>query len=268
MPSSAVRLDHRWQRFFAISGVPFFIVGCVGWLVLGPGPPSFNISGAQTAAFFLQHGVTRYLIGLTIFEIAFLLNLFWTVQLGVMLWRLEGGSRIITLVAILSALTVPIIMLLDTAFWAAAVYRAGSIDPQIVQALNDAAWFGAIFFWPVMLTFWPLTGYLIRRSQGQPGALPKWSGTMSYILAPTQVLWLGGVFTKSGPFAMNGLLGYWIPLAAWGSYCVVLSVSMYRALGRSWDLVEDPASRAMLAGSGASRRTPAVGVSASPARTR
>jgi hypothetical protein len=89
---------------------------------------------------------------------------------------------------------------------------------------------------------------------------------MSYILAPTQVLWLGGVFTKSGPFAMNGLLGYWIPLGAWGTYCVVLSVAMHRALGRSWDLVEDPAFRAMPSSGGVSRRAPVVDVSASPAR--
>lgn len=227
------RSDHRVQRFCALSGVPFFVLGFVGWLVLGPGPPPFNISGQQTVDFFVSHGVTKYLIGLTLFEIAFLLNLFWTLQLGVMLWRLEGRSGIITLVATGSALTIPVIMLLDTSFWAAAVYRAGSGgNPDVVQGLNDTAWFGAIFFWPVLLSFWPLVGYLIRATQGQPGALPSWIAWMGYALTPTQVLWLGGVFTKSGPFAMNGLLGYWVPLAAWGIDCLVLSVAMYRALGK------------------------------------
>jgi len=249
------RADHNFQRFFAISGVPFFVFACVGWLVLGPGPPRFDITAQQTADFFISHGVTQYLVGLTLFEIAFLFQLFWTVQLGVTLWKLEGGTRSITLVAIISGLTVPIIMLLDCGFWAAAVYRAGTLSPDVLQGLNDAAWFGAIFFWPVMLAFYPLTGYLIRRSHGQPGALPRWTGTLTYVLAPTQILWLGGVFTKTGPFAMDGILGYWVPLAAWGIQCLTLSVAMFRVLGPAVARAgSDPALRPHSSGLG--RRDP------------
>ena len=59
---------------------------------------------------------------------------------------------------------------------------------------------------------------------------PRWFGYQSImtflLLVPDQMLF----FFKTGPFAWNGLLGFWIPLTALGSWFITIFILMRRTL--------------------------------------
>jgi hypothetical protein len=59
---------------------------------------------------------------------------------------------------------------------------------------------------------------------------PRWVGYynlwMAFLLLPASLI----IFFKKGPFAWNGLLGFWLPAAAFGSWYLVMTVVVLRAI--------------------------------------
>jgi hypothetical protein len=113
------RFDRRWQRFFASCGLIFAALTGAGLEGFWPQPPSFNLSARQTADYYVAHK-TGFLIGITLITIGMAFLLAWTVQYGLMLWRLKGGSTSIAAVAIASLVASPILLSFDLAIFSVA----------------------------------------------------------------------------------------------------------------------------------------------------
>jgi hypothetical protein len=65
--------------------------------------------------------------------------------------------------------------------------------------------------------------------KSQNPVFPRWFGYQSIMtlvgLLPDQMLF----FFKTGPFAWNGILGFWVPLTMFGSWFVTMFVLLRRA---------------------------------------
>jgi hypothetical protein len=74
-----------------------------------------------------------------------------------------------------------------------------------------------------------LLGVAVRGDRGPVPVFPPWFGTLS--VAVGVIFALGGlvVFAKSGPFAWNGLLAFWVPLAVYGGWIFVATALLLRA---------------------------------------
>src|SRR5579862_8673283 len=124
----------------------------VGWMILARGvrPAAASLTARQTADFYLQHQQS-VLLGMLIFAVACCFLGIWTVQMGITLWRMEGNAPVMAITEILAGASIVIIVVLNCSFWAAAAYRPGVINPDIVQAENDTAWLGFLFVgWPLL----------------------------------------------------------------------------------------------------------------------
>src|SRR5258708_33378541 len=100
--------DYRWQQVFALSGLAGVVLCLLAWEVFWPQPPDFAMSGAQTAQYYAshQHGMV---IGITLSAIGMPFLIAWTSQLGAMLRRLEGGSRLVAILATVVDVSSPIL---------------------------------------------------------------------------------------------------------------------------------------------------------------
>jgi hypothetical protein len=234
MPRSSKRIE----SFSALTGAGSMCIavgsqvaalpwGQQGWVY---NQPDFGASAATWAHFYADNRVGT-MVGTAGFEVAWALMLYFSIQLALMLWRMspDTGSRIITAVTASAQLTIPFLMMLVTAFWTAAAYRAADADPQVTRALSDLGYLGSFIWFYTAVMAMGLTGWLILRVQDRnENAFPAWVGWFSIVCSMTQLPAIGVQFTYSGVFSLNGIVGWYIPLGGWIVWMMVISPLMYR----------------------------------------
>jgi hypothetical protein len=223
--------DYQWQQVFAVSGVVGVALCLVAWEVFWPQPPDFSMSGAQTAQFYAVHQAGM-LIGITLSAVGMPFLIAWTIQLGAMLRRLEGGSGLVAIVATVGTVSIPILLAFDCAVWSVAAYRPETSNPDVTRAFSDLGWISSMLIWPPLAAGMALTGVVIFKSRRQVGAFPLWAGWLSYLVAFAELGQAGIIFYKSGPFAPNGAGSWYLAVFTWGPWIVLLSVQMSRMLAQ------------------------------------
>lgn len=224
--------EYRWHQFFALSGVIGVVMCLVAWEVCWPQPPDFDLSAADTAAFYAAHQ-QGMLIGIVITSIGLPFLMAWTLQLGAMMRRLEGGSSMVSIVATVGTLTIDILLVFDLAVWAVAAYRPTDTAPDITRAFSDLGWISSMFIWPPLAVGMALTGVLIYTTRHQAGALPMWAAWVSWIAAVAEPGQAVIIFEKSGPFAPDGAMSWYLAVFTWGPWILLLSIAMSRVLAKS-----------------------------------
>jgi hypothetical protein len=91
---------------------------------------------------------------------------------------------------------------------AAAAYRPDEVSPELTRALNDVALMTGVPLIAGMLAFFGATAVVILRTTT---LLPAWLGWLAGLAAVSQLLTFGVLFTKTGAFAADGVLGLFIP---------------------------------------------------------
>jgi len=225
------REDFLWQRFFAACAGLFAIFTFVGLEVCWPQPPSFELSGEQTAAYYVEHQ-TGFFIGIVLCSVGMAFLLAWTVQFCLMLWHLEGGSRAVTAVTVASLAASPILLSFDLAIFGVTAFRPRDTNPDVTRALSDVAWLGSMHIWPMLGFGMALAGIVILRTQGRLGSLPAWLGHFSLVVAVCELGQLPIFFVKTGPFAGNGVGSWYLAVFTWGGWILAAGWAMYRVLGR------------------------------------
>ena len=102
----------------------------------------------------------------------------------------------------------------------------------VVSALSDIAFL--LFVMPAVPAFVQklLTGFVILGDRRAQPILPRWLGYMNLW---TGVLLLPGLaigLFKTGPFAWNGALAFWLPAVVFGIWFNLMIVAMLGAIKR------------------------------------
>ncbi|MGQ0465104.1 MAG: hypothetical protein ACT4QG_07250 [Sporichthyaceae bacterium] len=131
----------------------------------------------------------------------------------VQLWRNRAGRTMAALHAVGGA-AVYLLLVLYCTILAAAAFRADRA-PEDVQLLHDVGWFMAFLAAPPFVVQALAVG-LGALTGGSP--YPRWLGYLglwvAILLTPGTIL----LFFHTGPFAYHGLISYWIPVFAFGSW--------------------------------------------------
>jgi hypothetical protein len=234
----SAHFDYRWQQVFALSGLVGVVLCLVAWELCMPQPPDFTMSGPQTAQFYASHQ-TGMLIGVTLSSLGMPFLIAWTIQLGAMLRRLEGGSGLVAIVATVGTISIPILLVYDVVVWAIAAYRPQDTSADVTRAFSDLGWISSMLIWPPLAAGMALTGVIIFKSRGQAGAFPVWLGWFSYIVAIAELGQAPIIFYKSGPFAPDGAGSWYLAVFTWGPWIIALSIQMSRMLARQHKLGSD-----------------------------
>jgi hypothetical protein len=116
-------------------------------------------------------------------------------------------------------------------FWTAA-FRPESRSPQLIQLLNDLGWISLIVgFVPFVAWAWSV-GLAILSDQDEVPLYPRWAGYLCLFLGTLQIPPVLLVFVKTGPFAWNGLMSWWVPATDFFTFIFVMLVLTLRAIKR------------------------------------
>ncbi|MHB8694646.1 MAG: hypothetical protein ACYDHH_25700 [Solirubrobacteraceae bacterium] len=216
------------QKLFAWCGLACAALFLFGFVVLAGWvpPPAPTHSIHQVVAFF-QHHTTLKRIGLWMNTIAGALCGAWVVAITMQMRRIEGASSPLAFLQLIMGPLLVFEFIIPVQLWQACLYRP-AIDPGFTYRLNDFAW---LFFVGVVSTAVVQAiaiGLAILQDKRAELVFPRWVGYFNLWCA---VLFLPGgmvVFFKTGPLAWNGLLAWWLVLAAFTIWLIVMSVVLLR----------------------------------------
>ena len=226
-------MNTKTQIFCAACGIAFVILLTVGWWVIAGfvPPPSPELSASEIADFYRQNtGTIRFGILLAMFSMS--LTLPWIAVIAVQMRRTEGEFPVLTYTQLVAGAATLAILLIPTLLWTTAAFRPER-SPELILLLNDFAWL------LLVMTFSPFTvqliaiGLAIISDKNKPPVFARWVGYFNLWVA---ILFIPGAlvtFFKSGPFAWNGLLAFWLPLTVFFAWYLVMFPALLKAIRQS-----------------------------------
>jgi hypothetical protein len=216
------------QRAFAWTGVVMLVGFLIGfWPIAGYVPPSRPLDSVENIVAFYDGHTFRIRLGLwiTMFAAAFCTTFF--VAVSNQIRRIEGTHSPIAHAQMIFGGLFTLEFIFPLVIWQAAAYRP-TLDPTMTYRLHDLGWLMFLGIVTTGILQALITGWAILRDRREHPIFPRWIGYVCLWCTLTFVS--GGLifFFKSGPFAWNGILAWWVLLVGFATWIVVLAFGLLR----------------------------------------
>lgn len=223
-------MTHRSQIFiivWALVLMSIYGLNLMSLLHMWP-PPSALWSAEQVAQFYRENGADiRIGAMFASWTSAFMVP--FSCVVAIQIRRLEKGLPVWTVLQFAGGITMSMFLVMPPIFFGVAAFTPDRA-PEITQLMHEYG----------VLTLVTTTQYYIFQmvaiaaisltTNGENTAFPRWLG---YFTLWSAVVFGTGAFAyvpKSGPFAWDGLLVFWVPIIAFGSWILIVCISMIRAI--------------------------------------
>lgn len=224
------------QLTLAWCGPAMVVTFIIGSVVLARYLPPWIAPGdsAERVAEIYADNADRIRIGLVFTVIAYALMGTWGVAVATQTRRKEGMFPALTYAQLTAMAAGTAQIVVNTGLWAAASFRAGEIDPEITQALNDAGFIILLGTW-VPFTIWAIAvGLSILLDKSRETVFPRWSAWLSIWAGigfiPGGTVW----FFKDGAFGWQGAVCLYVPFAVFGAWVLTFSYLAMRNVKRGF----------------------------------
>lgn len=227
------RTSLNYEMISAWCGPLFVLIFVMSFGVLGhnlPGPVSPALSPAEIGAHYVRN-LSDLRLGWVISLVFISLYLPWSAQISEHMRHIEKHSRVMTYLQLITGALTVFVVSFGMLCWAVACFRPER-DPAIIQTLHDIGWESLELQWAittVQMFAMALVGLADKR---ETPLFPRWVCFLSIWCGLSFVPASLTLYFKTGPFAWNGLVGFYIPYAAWLVWCLVASYFMIKDIRR------------------------------------
>jgi len=221
----------RAQIICAYSGLlcPLFLL--IGmWPIAQFFPPHDPAASAEEIAAIFRASPNAIVLGMLFIMLGGAFYVPLVAAISIQIRRIEKHAPpMLSYLQLGAGAPISLFIIIPAVIWAAAAYRADVAPPAVTQALNDVGWF--FFVIPFTLGFIQNTtiGLAILLDRNAQPVFPRWVGYFN--------LWIGVMivdagligFYKSGPFAWNGLIGFFVPATVFFNWFIVMAIYVSRA---------------------------------------
>lgn len=228
-------MNRAMQTACAWSGIAFVTVITIGWVGLSDliPPPSPTLTGEQVQAIF-QANTGRIRFGVLLMMFSMSLTLPWMAVITVQLRRIEGAHPVLAYTQLAAGAATIFALTLPTNLWTVLAFRPDR-DPQLMLLLHDFSWLLFIMTFPPFFIQLLAIGIAVMADRNPTPVFPRWVGYFNVWVA---ILFLPGAlvtFFKSGPFAWDGLLAFWLPVVVFFGWYFVMFKALRDAIRRMPD---------------------------------
>jgi hypothetical protein len=194
-----------------------------------PAPPSPALDAAGISAWYHQHwGDLR--LGWMLSLVIIPLYMPWSAQISVQMRQIETRSRILTYTQLIGGALTVFVVSFGMLCWAVATFRPER-DAGIIQVLHDIGWESLELQWNIT-TIQMVAMAVVGLYDKRPRPLfPRWVCWLSIWCGLSFVPASLTLYMKTGPFAWDGLLSFYVPYAAWLIWVLAASACMIRDIG-------------------------------------
>jgi hypothetical protein len=197
--------DDRYVEYGAATGIVFVILTIIGFAVVIPTPPDLNAPAQDWSSYFLAHH-SAVRAGIVILSVGLFFYIWFLGTLTSVL-RIATGTPRLPSIALIGGVLGGASLLIGLSAEAVAAYRPQGVDSALTREVTDVFLMSGVVAIPAFTALFAASAVVILRS----GAFPAWLGWLLVVAAAVQPLTFGALFTKSGAFAGDGVLGLFIP---------------------------------------------------------
>lgn len=159
----------------------------------------------------------------------------WGVAITLFIRKMERGYPILTYGSLALVGGGYVFFILIPMTWAVVAFRPETLDPSIIQIMNDWVWFDFLFTWPPFALWMVIIAIAIFNDRNVPTVYPRWVGYLNCWCAV--LIFPAGLISlfKTGPFAYNGIGAFWIPFAVFFGWMVIMTYMTLQATNREHD---------------------------------
>lgn len=221
------------QKFGLWCSWIFSALTAIGWLGIAhfwaPLPADAGLEATKLWFSETHHWGT--IIGCTIFYIACGFLVPASIQFGLMLAKIEGRRPLWSITTTVSGIFISLIIFMNACAWIVCAYRPET-SADVIQSWYDWAWFAFLLGWIYLAVEMVATGIVELQDTREQPMIPRWLTWFTFAGAASLLTAAGPAFFKSGPFAYNGLLGFYVPMVVWGLYLNLTAWYMSKELDR------------------------------------
>lgn len=228
---------------FAWSGAAFVLFFFVGLLLLADFvPPPSPASSAEEIAAIYRDRTEEIRIGAAFAFVGTMFFLMFGAGLTRQTRRIPGASPALPHLQTACVSAAAIVIIIPIICWWAAAFRPVDRDPELILLLNDVSWLLFVVGFAPYVTWAIAVGLAILSDTARQPLFPRWSGYLSILVGTLQVPPILLVFFKTGPFAWDGLISWWVPMFDFFIWIVVMITLSVRAARGTADRTEGPAA--------------------------
>ncbi|MCY4426741.1 MAG: hypothetical protein OXC05_06890 [Halieaceae bacterium] len=225
-------LSHKTQ-VICVWSIPTFLVGYITAFVFISGfvpPPAPSLSADEIANLF-NDNATRIRIGQLLCMVFAILYMPWAGVVTVQMARIEGRLPVLAWLQLAGATMLTLLFMICSLLWLTTAFRPLQ-DPLNTQLLNDLSWLIFVMAYPeYWLQLIAMATVFLRDKSEQP-FLPRWSCYFTFMVAVTGMGGSFAAFFKLGPWAWNGIFGFWVPIVSYLIWLIVMFVLLLKGLKR------------------------------------
>lgn len=210
----------------------FMILLLVGWgLITGFLPPlSPTMTGEEVATFY-QTDPIKIRLGLVIALLSSVLLIPFSALITVQMLKIEGASPVWAYTQLAAAAGTVITFVVPLMLWQATSFRPDR-SPELMLLMHDLTW---VFFVGVTAPYYivPIAIAIVGfRDKREYPIFPRWACYYNIWVAQLVIPGCIVVMFKTGPFAWDGLFGWWLPAVDFGIWFLVMGFLLHRGVRR------------------------------------
>jgi hypothetical protein len=217
--------DKTLERVGAWSGLAYMVLFGIGWLNLAQFvPPIAPTESAVEVAKLFQERHVRLMLASVFIMCATWALVPLSALLVLVIRKIEGSVGMLTLMLAFSCATFQVMNFFMSFSFALAAFRPERA-PELVQYATDSGFLLFLGGLPMFLGVWVVSAYAILvASPRENPIMPRWFGYLNLWATLLTLPELLVFFFKAGPFAWDGLLGWWIPAVVGVGYFALTPV--------------------------------------------
>lgn len=228
MNESIVR---KTNLFGAWCGIGYIALLLVGWWIVGGFFPLHEPSAsAEEIAAFFRDDPAMIRLGMVIVMWGAALFIPFTSTIADFVARFEGRNGPLTRTMTMAGYANAMLTFYPPLWWIATTWRVDERSADTTRMLNDIAWLQFIGGLALIMPMFVVLAVVALNDKSRNPMFPRWfayQSIMTFLLfLPDQLLF----FFKTGPFAWNGVLGFWVPLTVFCGWFISIFILMRRAL--------------------------------------
>jgi hypothetical protein len=211
----------------------FMFVFMVFWGLMGHNlPPWGGDAPASVIAGYFRDNRNLIRTGMVISMTFAVCYAVWGLAIGKVMRHAAGPNSILVDLQIWGAGLTVVPILVSSSFWLTGSYRPDALPDPVLQLIYDMAWLLIDLAYSVTSVQMIALGIGFLQDRRAKPLMPKWACWYS--------IWVGFMFVaeclmpffKSGPFARQGILNYWIEFSIFFAYAPIVTWYIVKAIPR------------------------------------
>lgn len=158
----------------------------------------------------------------------------WVALFSVYINKIEGKRNVLSYTQLSTGTLGVAVMWIPAMIWTTAAFRPDR-DPELIQLMNDFGWIFMLMTFSLALIQNVVIGIAILADRGAQPLFPRWAGYfniwVAIIYTPAALI----TFFKTGPFAWDGIIAFWIPALVFFSWFIVMLPLLLKVIRRDFE---------------------------------